>query len=254
MLNQSIIGIIPARYSSSRFPGKPLAVIHGKSMIQRVYEQASKAQCLSELVVATDDERICSHVVEFGGKALMTSPSHPSGTDRCQEVIQQLSAVHKAPAFDLVINIQGDEPFLDPSQVDQVISLFQVKKVMIATLVKQITDARDLDNPNVVKVIFNKNGKVLAFSRTAIPYQRGTPLTEWTGRHTYYKHIGLYGFRTPVLKQITALAPSPLETAESLEQLRWLENGFDIHAGITDKDTMAIDTPADLLKLSNIPG
>lgn len=253
MLNQSVIGIIPARYGSSRFPGKPLVLIQGKSMIQRVYEQARKAQNLSELVVATDDERICSHVREFGGKALMTSPAHPTGTDRCQEAIQQLLALDETTAFDLVINIQGDEPLLDPSQIDQVISLFQTKEVMIGTLVKPITDACDLDNPNVVKVIVNKNGKVLVFSRSPIPYQRSTPLPEWTARHTYYKHIGLYGFRTSVLQKITALPPSPLETAESLEQLRWLENGCDIHVGVTDKDTIAIDTPEDLLKLSNIP-
>jgi 3-deoxy-manno-octulosonate cytidylyltransferase (CMP-KDO synthetase) len=249
------IGIIPARFASTRFPGKPLAVIAGKTMIQRVYEQAKKAPCLNDVAVATDDRRIFDHVTGFGGKALMTSPLHRSGTDRCQEAVKILQESGGLdPGSGIVINIQGDEPFLDPAQIERVTALFDRPEVNIATLVCRISSNEDLDNPNIVKVVFNANRKVLLFTRSVIPCQRQVPFGNWLDHHPYYKHIGLYGFRLAALQQITALKASPLEMAESLEQLRWLENGWDIYIDITSKDSVAIDSPEDLLKLSNTPG
>ncbi|HOW26768.1 MAG TPA: 3-deoxy-manno-octulosonate cytidylyltransferase [Bacteroidales bacterium] len=249
---QKAIGIIPARYASARFPGKPLAMISGKTMIQRVYEQAIKASSLEDVVVATDDQRIYDHVTGFGGKVLMTSPLHPSGTDRCQEAVKILRESGDGHGQSgIVINIQGDEPFLDPGQIDRVTALFTRPEVNIATLACRILHNEELENPNVVKVVFTTDRKVLIFSRSVIPFQRQVPLGSWLDHHPYYKHIGLYGFRMAVLQQITALEPSPLEVAESLEQLRWLQNGWDIYLDITGTESVAVDTPEDLLKLAN---
>jgi 3-deoxy-manno-octulosonate cytidylyltransferase (CMP-KDO synthetase) len=236
-----IIGIIPARYGSTRFPGKPLAMIGNKSMIQRVIEQAEESTILQEVIVATDDERIYQHVQSLGKKVVMTSDQHPSGTDRCLEALT-VSGI----AADAVINIQGDEPFVAPEQIDALAQLISADEVEIATLAKKIDDIEILFDPNKVKVAFAKSGRAIYFSRHAIPYQKSTPQEEWLEHHTYYKHIGLYAYKTRVLQDISALPPSPLELAESLEQLRWVENGKSIFVAETTIETPAIDTPADL--------
>ncbi|MBP5455158.1 MAG: 3-deoxy-manno-octulosonate cytidylyltransferase [Paludibacteraceae bacterium] len=238
------IGIIPARYASSRFPGKPLVEICGKSMIQRVYEQVSKL--LDCVYVATDDTRIAEAVEKFGGKAVMTSDQHRSGTDRCFEAYQKSASGRK-----IVINIQGDEPFIQPSQIETVCQCFEDEGTQIATLVKpfQLADGKAaLFNPNSPKVVVNKDMEALYFSRSVIPYKRGEEEAEWLSKHTYYKHIGLYAYRADVLAEITKLPQSSLELAESLEQLRWLENGYKIKVGITQEETIGIDTPEDLLR------
>lgn len=236
-----IIGIIPARYGSTRFPGKPLAMIGNKTMIQRVIEQAEQSILLKDVIVATDDKRIYEHVESLGKKVVMTSDQHPSGTDRCLEALTKSGI-----AADAVINIQGDEPFVDPSQIDALAQLISVEGVEIATLAKKIDDAEVLFDPNKVKVAFAKNGRAIYFSRHAIPYQKSTPKEEWMQHHTYYKHIGLYAYKTTVLQAISALPPSSLEITESLEQLRWLEHGKSIFVAETTIETPAIDTPADL--------
>ncbi|KQC01290.1 3-deoxy-manno-octulosonate cytidylyltransferase [Pedobacter sp. Hv1] len=236
------LGIIPARFASTRFPGKPLVDIGGKTMIQRVYEQALKAN-LDQVVVATDDERIASTVTTFGGKFVMTSAQHQSGTDRCAEVAQQL------PGFDVVINIQGDEPFIDPQQISLVSSCFEDETVQLATLVKEIKEDTELFNVNIPKVVINVNQEAIYFSRHPIPYIRNAVQENWAKTHQFYKHIGIYGYRTTTLLAITKLAPSSLELAESLEQLRWLENGYQIKTKVTDIETIAIDTPEDLQKI-----
>jgi 3-deoxy-manno-octulosonate cytidylyltransferase (CMP-KDO synthetase) len=234
------LGIIPARYASTRFPGKPLIDIHGKTMIQRVYEQAAQAQLLQKIVVATDDSRIFDTVKIFGGEVMMTSDAHPSGTDRCAEVLKQY------PDFDAVVNIQGDEPFIQPAQIDKTISvLLKNKQIGIATLAKKIVDAAFLHNPNVVKVVFDTKLRALYFSRHAIPFVRGVHEKDWLEQQYFYKHIGLYAFRAKTLLKIAALPPSFLEKSESLEQLRWLENGFKIGVALTDLETIGIDTPED---------
>lgn len=238
-----IIGIIPARYGSSRFPGKPLTDIGGKSMIQRVYAQAMKSRQLQEVVVATDDERIFSHVKAFGGKAMMTAGTHQSGTDRCAEVVESY------PDFDIAINIQGDEPFINPDQIDLLVPCFAKTDTQIATLIKKISNPEELFNANVPKVVINCEGKAIYFSRQTIPYQRNTATQDWVHLHTYYKHIGVYAFRTDVLAQLTKLPVSSLEKAEALEQLRWLENGYRIQTAISTHETYAVDTPEDLKKL-----
>jgi 3-deoxy-manno-octulosonate cytidylyltransferase (CMP-KDO synthetase) len=239
-----IVGIIPARYASTRFPGKPLIDIGGKTMIQRVYEQSKKSQSLADVVVATDDERIEKHVLSFGGKVVITSSNHQSGTDRCFEAIEKFDTT-----ADVVINIQGDEPFIHPEQIDIAAKCFSDKNVLIATLAKKISASADLFNPNVPKVIIDKQGNAIYFSRHPLPYLRGKDNAEWHTLHTYYKHIGLYAYRKDVLSQITALKQSALELAESLEQLRWLENGYKIKVEITDYESVAIDAPEDLKKL-----
>ncbi|WP_231424311.1 MULTISPECIES: 3-deoxy-manno-octulosonate cytidylyltransferase [Pedobacter] len=246
MENQKIIGIIPARYASTRFPGKPLVDIAGKTMIQRVYEQASKAQSLSKVVIATDDERIADEVKRFGGEYVFTSSNHQSGTDRCAEVIEQLSD------FDIVINIQGDEPFIEPAQIDLLTSCFNEEKVQLATLIKPIQSQESIYNPNSPKVVIDINGRAMYFSRSPIPFIRNGEPGVWAEKHQFYKHIGIYGYRTESLKAITKLPPSSLELAESLEQLRWIENGFYIQTKVTDLETVAIDTPEDLLKLNKL--
>lgn len=239
---QRFVGIIPSRYASTRFPGKPLAKIGGKSMVERVYTQVSKV--LDLVYVATDDERIFNAVEAFGGKAVMTSENHKSGTDRVQEAYSKIGA-----GREIVINIQGDEPFIQASQLQTLCECFNKPDTQIATLVKpfDVADGVDaLTNPNSPKVVLNKNGEALYFSRSVIPYKRGTELNEWLKLHTYYKHIGLYAYRADVLKQITALPQGELEIVESLEQLRWLENGYRIQTGITMAETVGIDTPEDL--------
>jgi len=244
-----ILGVIPARYGSSRFPGKPLADILGKPMIQRVYEQARECLLLDDLIVATDDERIAGCIRSFNGNVMMTSETLNSGTERCNAVVKNFPGEAE---FDIVINIQGDEPFIDPQQISQLAGCFLLEEVVIGTLVKKITQRDDLINPNVVKVVFDRNYKALYFSRHPIPYLRGTKPGEWLSGTNYYKHIGIYGYRTGILNSITQLPVSLLEKAESLEQLRWLENGYPIHVKETDYESIAIDTPGDLLKITNI--
>lgn len=236
-----IIGIIPARYASSRFPGKPLADIGGQSMVMRVVQQARKCLLLQDVVVATDDERIHRHVEEQGGKSVMTSSSHPSGTDRCLEALEMLDA-----AADVVLNIQGDEPFVDPGQLESLCMLMHRKGAEIATLSKRITDSETLFDPNKVKVVFNEVGRAIYFSRFPIPFRKNVDQEKWLDAGSYYKHLGLYAYRTDVLRRICALPPSPLELAESLEQLRWLEAGYHIQVGPTEVESPAIDTPEDL--------
>ncbi|GHT55080.1 3-deoxy-manno-octulosonate cytidylyltransferase [Bacteroidia bacterium] len=236
------LGLIPARYASTRFPGKPLADIAGKPMIQRVYERV--AGVLDEVWVATDDDRIFQAVQNFGGKAIMTSSNHRSGTDRCYEALKKIGG-----NFEVVINIQGDEPFIKPSQIELLKVCFEDEKTQIATLVKPFpadADFEALFNPNTPKVILNANREAVYFSRSVIPYIRGKHPSEWLKSHVFYKHIGIYAYKSNVLGEITASPQSALELAESLEQLRWIENGYTIKVGITDEETIGIDTPEDL--------
>jgi len=233
------IGIIPVRYESTRFPGKPLIDIAGKTMVQRVYEQASKATTLTDIVVATDDRRIFEMVESFGGKVVMTSSTHQSGTDRCAEVTNHHQDI------DAIINIQGDEPFLDPSQIDLVANLLQKREVEIATLAKKIEGTTDLINPNNVKVVLQKDKQALYFSRSPIPYNRSLPQEQWVKKSTYFHHIGIYGFKRSTLLEIAQLSRTSLEKTEFLEQLRWMEHGFPIHVALTDKPSFGIDTPED---------
>lgn len=241
-----ILGIIPARFASSRFPGKPLADIGGKSMIQRVYEQALKAKSLSKVVVATDDPRILDHVISFGGDACMTSESHPSGTDRCFEALKKEGGVNK---YDYVINIQGDEPFIDPEVIEQLSKLLDFK-TEIATAVKKIADYESLFNPNVVKTVLSMRKQCLYFSRQTVPYVRGHEPETWLEHADFYKHIGIYAYRSDVLEQISHIPTSILEDTEKLEQLRWLGFGYKIYATITDHESIGVDTPEDLEKLN----
>jgi 3-deoxy-manno-octulosonate cytidylyltransferase (CMP-KDO synthetase) len=242
-------GIIPARYASSRFPGKPLVNIGGKPMIQRVHEQASRS--LDTVYVATDDARIYDAVLNFGGKAIMTSADHQSGTDRCAEAIAIITKEDGIKA-DIVVNIQGDEPFIKPEQIDLLISCFADKSVGIATLVRKVEKGEDITNPNHPKVVLDLSGNALYFSRAIIPYIRDAELSKWTLLHPYFKHIGLYAYRTEILNRIPLLPRSPLEKAESLEQNRWLENGYSIRTAITEWESLCIDTPEDLEKANKI--
>ena len=237
-----ILGVIPARYASTRLPAKPLADIGGKSMIQRVYERALKAVSLQRVVVATDDERIRAHVEAFGGEAIMTSVHHPSGTDRCHEALKVLGV----DRFDAVVNIQGDEPFLVPAQVDELCTALVAAPSGLATLAHQLTDDRDLDDPGKVKITTDIHGDALYFSRAAIPVLRNHAGGERHRTFRFLKHIGLYAYRAEVLAQLVALKPSSLEQAESLEQLRWLEHGFKVRVGLTVHPSFCVDTPADL--------
>jgi 3-deoxy-manno-octulosonate cytidylyltransferase (CMP-KDO synthetase) len=299
-----ILGVIPARFASTRFPGKPLVMINGKSMIQRVYEQAKKCKSLARIVVATDDERIFKHVQSFGGEAMMTADTHQSGTDRCAEVVERLNfEIQTAfldsdtapiigkitPRFDgiftAVINIQGDEPFIDPEQIEKVVEILrgslikneklkikdsdndtlQTSKVIarheaiklqtsnfgIATLAKQIDNQEDIENSNIVKVAFDDMGKAVYFSRSPIPFLRNIDKKDWAQSGQFFKHIGLYGYKTNVLLDLAQLSPSNLEKLESLEQLRWLENGYAIGVAQTNLETIGIDTPEDLEKIKN---
>ncbi len=241
-----ILGIIPARFASSRFPGKPLADIGGKSMIQRVYEQALKAKSLNKVVVATDDARILNHVLAFGGDAYMTSENHPSGTDRCFEAFQKAGGASK---YDYVINIQGDEPFIDPEIIDQLSKLLDFK-TEVATAVKKIDNYETLFDPNVVKAVLTIRKQCLYFSRQTVPYVRGFEPETWLDHADFYKHIGLYAYRSDVLEQISHLPISPLENTEKLEQLRWLGYGYKIYAIVTEYESFGIDTEEDLKKIT----
>ena len=236
------IAIIPARYASTRFPGKPLAMLDGKPVIQRVWEQVSSV--VDAAVVATDDERIAQAVESFGGRAIMTSPDHKSGTDRCWEAYQK-----QGEEFDVVINVQGDEPFIAHSQLRAIMACFEDENTDIATLVKPFAEEDGLaalENPNSPKVVLDNNSCAVYFSRSVIPYLRGVEREEWLKHHTFYKHIGMYAFRRDVLGEVTSLPQSILEKAESLEQLRWLVIGYKIGVGISDVETVGIDTPEDL--------
>ena len=233
------IAIIPARYASTRFPGKPLAVLGGKPVIQRVYEQA--CDVLEEAYVATDDERIFKAVEAFGGKAVMTSTNHKSGTDRIEEAAEKIGT-----DADVIINVQGDEPFIQRSQLETVKHLFDDPQTQIATLGKPFESIEAVENPNSPKIVTDMKGYAMYFSRSVIPYIRGKERKQWLESFPFLKHIGLYAYRRDVLNEITKLPQSPLELAESLEQLRWLQNGYRIKVGITDVETVGIDTPEDL--------
>jgi len=243
--NKRILGVIPARYASSRFPGKPLADMVGKSMIQRVWEQASKADRLTKVLVATDNHAIYEHVQSFGGVALMTADHHRTGTERCAEV-----ASHPLYAqYDALINIQGDEPLIDPEQINLLASLFDLNDTLIATLVRKLQNPEDLFNANIVKVVINLHHLAMYFSRSPIPYYRNQPLHQLT--HIWH-HIGIYGYTIPTLRQLANLEPTPCESAEMLEQLRWLENGFQIRTAISTHESYSVDTPEDLDKVCAI--
>lgn len=236
-----VIGIIPSRYASTRFPGKPLVILGNKPIVQWVYEKAKSV--LDEVYVATDDVRIAECVKSFGGKFIMTGECK-SGTDRCYQAFCQIQE-----PCDVIVNIQGDEPFIHRSQLESIKSCFLLPETQIATLVQPFSEEDGLEalqNPNSPKVVLDKNGFALYFSRSIIPYLRGVEQTQWLNRHLFYKHIGLYAYRPQVLKEITSLPQSSLELAESLEQLRWLENGYKIKVAVTGESTIGIDTPSDL--------
>ncbi|WP_449019048.1 3-deoxy-manno-octulosonate cytidylyltransferase [Prevotella jejuni] len=243
------IGIIPARYSSSRFPGKPLAILGGKPVIEHVYRQVSSV--MEDVFVATDDQRIYDAVEAFGGKAIMTRSDHKSGTDRICEALEKVGG-----SFDVVINIQGDEPFIQKSQLETVMQCFDDPRTQIATLGKSFESMEAVENPNSPKIVLDNDGYALYFSRSVIPFVRGKEHEEWLSHFPYLKHIGLYAYRTEVLMEISKLPQSTLELAESLEQLRWLQNGYKIKVGLTDVETIGIDTPEDLQraeeKLANL--
>ena len=237
-----VVGIIPARYNSTRFPGKPLAMIKGKTMIQRVCEQAWKSK-LDAVVVATDDIRIADEVLKFGGKYVMTDPRHQSGTDRCCEAVQMFEE-----QYDAVINIQGDEPFIDPRHIDLLVDLISRDDTQLASLVKRVEDAEDLFGSTKVKVVMDKTGKALYFSRNPIPFMQNVAHEKWMQKGRFYQHIGIYAYKTETLHQIAKMQPSALEQAESLEQLRWLENGLSIRMAVVAGESISIDTPDDLAK------
>lgn len=263
-----IIGIIPARYASTRFPGKPLIDIEGKSMIQRVYEQASKAKCLADVIVATDDERILEHVQSFGGKAVMTHPDHPSGTDRCWEAYQK-TVPHPGPRFtkgegaefpspyqgeglgmrlNYIINIQGDEPFVASEQIDELGAVLD-GSVELASQMIPVSDHEVLFDMGEAKVIVNQAFEAIYFSRQVLPFLKGIDPKEWHKHHTYYRQVGMYAYRSDILEKITQLPVSDLEKAESLEQLRWLQNGYKIKMALTSYESHCIDTPEDVEKV-----
>lgn len=236
------LAVIPARYASTRFPGKPLELLGGVPIVQRVYERVS--QVFDDVCVATDDERIFQCVESFGGKVVMTGTHHKSGTDRCYEALQLMGG-----QYDVVVNVQGDEPFIDLSQLEAIKACFVDEETEIATLVKPFTTDNsweDLVNPNSPKVVLDDQGYALYFSRSVVPYLRGVDCKDWLHKHTFYKHIGLYAYRASVLAHVTSMAPGVLEQAESLEQLRWLQAGLKIKTGVTHVETIGIDTPEDL--------
>ena len=239
-----IAGIIPARYASTRFPGKSLIDIQGRSMIQRVYEEAAQSKSLDKIVVATDDERILQHVVSFGGEAVMTAAHHPSGTDRCRDALLQIGE-----GYDYVINIQGDEPFINPAQIDELAAILQDGSVELATQMIPVGNYEELFDRGEVKIVLNDKMEALYFSRMVIPFIKGVNEKDWHLHHTYYRHVGMYAYRRDILEQITRLPASSLEKAESLEQLRWLEHGFKIKCVITHFESHCIDTPEDVEKV-----
>lgn len=243
-----VLGIIPARFASTRFPAKALVDIGGKPMVQRVYEQASKARLLSKVVVATDHEKIKSVIEGFNGQVVMTSENHPTGTDRCFEALTL-----QADDYDYVINIQGDEPFIQPESIDELAGLLD-GHAQLATLVTPFKNSDQLFNPNLMKVIFDKYKNAIYFSREVVPHLRGVEKSLWAEKQTYFKHVCMYAYRADILAEITQLGQSTLEIAESLEQLRWIENGYKIKIGITDKESMSIDTPEDLERALKVYG
>lgn len=240
------IAIIPARFASTRFPGKPLVDIQGKPMVQHVYEKAIASSLFEKVIVATDDERIQKAVIGFGGEVAMTKPDHQSGTDRCGEVINQLEE-----EYDVVVNIQGDEPFIHQSQLEELTDLFKSTPAQIGTLKKRLSNVGDVFNPNVVKVVAGIDKRALYFSRNPIPYVRDSDQSDWLSKQQFFKHLGLYGYKSEVLKELVKLEPSELEKSESLEQLRWLQNGYQIFISETNHESIGIDTPEDLKKLLN---
>lgn len=242
-----IAGIIPARYASTRFPGKPLAKIEGKTMIHRVYEQAAQSKSLNKVVVATDDDRIARHVKDFGGEVIITSDKHPSGTDRCAEVAEKLGADYR-----YVINIQGDEPFIDPGQIDTLADVLQDGTTEIATLIIPVDNHDVLFDMGEVKVVLNPKMEALYFSRSVIPFLKDVPAKEWHLRRMYYRHVGMYAYRSDILSKLTKLPVSSLEKAESLEQLRWLEAGYKVKCAVTHHDSHCIDTPDDIDKILSL--
>ena len=237
-----ILGIIPARYASTRFPGKPLALIKGKTMIRRVYEQALKSE-LDAVAVATDDVRIADEVMSFGGRYVMTDPNHRSGTDRCREALNLVEE-----KYDAVVNIQGDEPFINPMQINLLCDLMLEDSVCLASLAKRIDSADELFSPNTVKVVMNAKGNALYFSRNPMPFMRNVEHDDWMKKGVFYKHIGIYAYKAETLRQVAAMQASSLEICESLEQLRWLENGLNIRMGITEAENVSIDVPSDIAK------
>ncbi len=238
-----ILGVIPARYASTRFPGKPLADLLGKSMVQRVYLQCRKSKLLSHIVIATDHPLIADHVKSFGGDVALTGEQHPSGTDRCQEALQL-----QPEPYDFVVNIQGDEPFIDPKQIDILCASLD-PQTELATLIQKITTLQQLLSPHEAKVVLNEHGEAMYFSRSPIPYIQKAEMKDWLEKAIFYRHVGLYAYRKDVLAKITKLPVSALEQAESLEQLRWLENGFKIKTVETESEEgLCIDTPEDLEK------
>lgn len=245
----NFIGIIPARYASTRFPGKPLAIINGKPMIQRVYEQSKLA--INEVWVATDDNRIKEAVEAFGGNVVMTSSEHQSGTDRIAEAVKIISKKNKT-TYDVVVNIQGDEPFIQPEQIEALKTTFRHEHTQIATLIKKIINSEEIFDQNKVKVVISSDKKALYFSRSPIPFLRGVEKENWLTEGLFFKHIGMYAYKYDVLLEITKINQSHLELAESLEQLRWLENGFWIQTEITEHESIGIDTPEDLEKVKQM--
>lgn len=236
-----VLGIIPARYASVRFPGKPLADIAGQPMIKRVYDRAKQANLLTDLIIATDDDRIFAAAEDFGAKVVMTSPDHQSGTDRCREVLANIGE-----DYELVVNIQGDEPFIDPEQIQQIIQCFHDENTEIATLVKLITDSEELFNHNKPKVLIDDDDFAIYFSRLALPYLKDVDKSDWVNAFNFYKHIGMYAYKTDILKEVSQLKPSRLEKAEGLEQLRWIESGYKIKVAITEIEAISIDHPEDI--------
>lgn len=247
--HSQVAGIIPARYASSRFPGKPLALLGDRPMIQQVYEQALKS--LELVFVATDDDRIEKAVLDFGGNVILTSPEHKSGSDRCSEAVSKIESV-KGVKIDVVINIQGDEPFIKPEQIDLLVSCFKNDSVEIATLIRKVLPGENLSNINHTKVVVAINGDAIYFSRAIIPFVRDADTDVWSFKHCFYKHLGIYGYRTDTLRKLTSLNRSSLEIAESLEQNRWIENGFRIRTALTDWESIGIDTPEDLKKANDM--
>ena len=238
-----ILGVVPARFESTRFPGKVLADIGGKSMVQRVYEQALKSNLLERVVIATEHSTVVEHVKSFGGDVVLTHDEHVSGTDRCFEALTKLTE-----EYDYVINIQGDEPFVSPAQIDELATLLD-GSVELATLIKRIRTADELNNPGEVKTVFNEKMEALYFSRQVIPVVRNYPAVDWLEHHNFYKHIGIYAYRSDVLELVSKLNKSSLEEAESLEQLRWLENGMKIKLAFTEHESVCVDTKEDLEKV-----
>jgi 3-deoxy-manno-octulosonate cytidylyltransferase (CMP-KDO synthetase) len=242
-----VLGVIPARYGSVRFPGKPLALIHGITMIERVYRKATRSEKLSKVLVATDDQRIFDHVVSFGGNVTLTAADHPNGTSRCVEVIEKENEEYEA-----VVNIQGDEPYINPKQIDEVVSCLIKSGAGLATLVKKITDPADLDNINIPKVVRQQTGYALYFSRTMIPWCKPSQKANLVEKGVFFKHVGLYGYRKEVLRALPLLLDGTWEEAESLEQLRWLERGMHIMTAITEHESHAVDVPNDISKLESL--